>query len=325
MPSLTASREHENAAAVMAAGRRYRETIAATLLERLAADGALEALELAPAPDDPIIAEQTAELSEDATGAVVANLKMQAEMAPVRLPDLDNLPRLAIWMIAFYTAKMLAADDLMRQERQEDYVARRQRDDAAAAAYDVLVRMRKYVAGVLDEEAAASLLDVDGQTPRKPFRLRDTLAYAVGRLRKPDTHFPQARFQGAEPDWSQLADELEAVLVPLDEAIRRIEDERTAAEALLEQKREAFESHRTALMGWRMMVQGMAIAGGDRQLADRFKLPQPARRSGEPDDGGFDDGGGLPGTGDDAGDGPPAVDPPPADDAPEDDGFGGAP
>lgn len=279
MPSRTALREHKNAAAVMAAARRHRETVATTLIDRLLADGALEQLEEAPAPDEPIIAALTEELSETAVTAVRSNLEIQAEMAPVELPDLDNLQRFAVWAIAFYTVKMLQADDLLRQELQEDWVARRQRDEAARDAYDALVRMRRYVAGVLlDETAASSLLDLEGDTPTNPFDLRDTLAVAVQRLRRPESHFPDTRFEGAKPDWHQLADELEVVLVPLDQAIRRIEDEKAAADAALAEKRRAFELHRGALIGWRQMVQGMAIAGGDRELASRFTLPQPARR-----------------------------------------------
>lgn len=287
MPSKVALREHRKTAAVLAAGRRHRDVVVTTLLDRLAADGALDALEATtPTLEEPVIAAQTVELSEAESDAVIANLRVQAAVAPVRLPDLDNLHRVGIWMIAHYTARMMAADAQLRQERQEDYVAKQERDEAYETAHESLVRLRRYVVGVLDEESAAALLDLDSGTPRNAYHLRDTLNVVVKRLRNPQTHFPKAHFESTAPNWDRLADELDVVLLPLVEAIHRVEDEETASEEALRERRRVFEQYRVAVSGWRMMLRGMAFASGDRELVGYFQLPTRPRRA---DDGEEDD------------------------------------
>ena len=64
-------------------------------------------------------------------------------------------------------------------------------------------------------------------------------------------------------------------------AAQQVEQEQKAARASRRERAEMRRIHRDALIGWRSMLQGMAIAAGDRELASDFRLPRlPAASTG---------------------------------------------
>lgn len=311
MPSRMVDREHRNAASVVAAGLQHQSTLTEKLTERLTVDGALAALEngeSAPPLVPPPSAEGIATDETDPQGPIVSALTQEEGALevkpPVHVVDLQQLQQLAMWNISFYTKKLLEVDNRLRKEVQQVWVARAARDEAARTAYEQLVAVRQYVSGVLDERAVQSMLDIEGATPTTPFELRNTLQRALDRLQAPDTFVPEPRIDGLEPDWERVVTQLQAVYEPLDQAVQKIEEQEKAARASTREREEMRRLHRDALIGWRGMLQSMAIAAGDRELASDFRLPQFSRpTSGD-------------GTEDDPGDGPPPADPFPEGDLP---------
>ncbi len=282
MPSRMVDREHRNAASVVAAGLQHQLTLTEKLTERLTVDGALAALESgesAPPLVPPPSAEGIATDETDPQGPIVSALTQQEEGAlevkpPVHIVDLQQLQQLAMWNISFYTKKLLEVDNRLRKEVQQVWVARAARDEAARTAYEQLVAVRQYVTGVLDERAVQSMLDIEGATPSTPFELRNTLQRALNRLQAPDTFVPEPRIDGLEPEWERVVTQLQAVYEPLDQAVQKMEQEEKAARASSRERAEMRRIHRDALIGWRSMLQGMAIAAGDRELASDFRLPR---------------------------------------------------
>lgn len=218
--------------------------------------------------------------------------------------DLQQLQQLAMWNISFYTKKLLEVDNRLRKEVQQVWVAWAARDEAARTAYEQLVAVRQYVTGVLDERAVQSMLDIEGATPSTPFELRNTLRRALDRLQAPDTFVPEPRIDGLEPEWERVVTQLQAVYEPLDQAVQKIEEQEKVARISSREQAEMRRIHRDALIGWRGMLQNMAIGARDRELASNFRLPQFTRpASGD-------------GTEDDPGDVPPSAGPFPEADPP---------
>lgn len=278
MPTRTAIQKHRESEAVMLAATRNLETVAETLLQRLAEDGADQALE-SPGTMEPLPDGEALELDEDTRTAIASVRAIRQSMGPVELPDFRNLQNLAILMVAFYIEQVLLLDDAHQFEVQMDFLRREARDEAAEAAYDTLVSVRQVISGALSSPAADGILGLDGKTPTVPFVLRDVLGSAIRRIRDHWARFPQLRIDGVAVTWTDLADQLERVFMPLDEAVRAIQDEESAAKTALDKKREILEAYRSALVGWKGFLRGMTIAAGLRDLARELEPTVPGRRS----------------------------------------------
>lgn len=278
MSTRTAIQKHRESEAVMQAATRNLETVAEALLQRLAEDGADQALE-SPGTMEPLPDGEALGLDEDTRTAIASVRAIRQSMGPVELPDFRNLQNLAILMVAFYIEQVLLLDDVHHFEVQMDFMAREARDEAAEAAYDTLVSVRQVLTGALGSQAADGILGLDGDTPTVPFVLRAVLGSAIRRIRSSSTRFPRLRLDGVVLTWTDVADQLERVFVPLDEAVRAIQDEESAAKTALDKKREILEAYRSALVGWKGFLRGMTIAAGLRDLARELEPTVPGRRS----------------------------------------------
>lgn len=276
MPSKTAIQRHRDAEVLMLAAARNLDIVTTALLERLEEDGALEIL-ASPTPPEPLPDEQTLALPAPVRAALASARAIRESMGPVELPDLSDLQRVFISLLAFYIEKVLLTDDAHQFEVQWDFLARETRDEAAQSAYDTMVSVRQVVTGALGSRTADAVLGLTGPTPDVPFVLRDVLGAAVDRIRNNWDRFPSLRIEGVQVTWVDLADQLEKVLEPLDDAIRAVQEEENAAKVALREKRETLEAQNNSLVGFKGMLRGMTIAANLRDLAR--ELEPPGRRS----------------------------------------------
>lgn len=308
MPSKQVIDLHRIAASVTAGALHNRERITEAVTARLQEDGVVEALSTQLPPEPP--AETLAALTETAGEAVAQSHAAQLEAAPEAVPDVDGLQRFAAWAIPYYAEKMMRLDDLHQKERQQDWVVRAKRDEAADAAYREYVTVRQMMAAALAPETVSSILGLEGETPRNPFELRDKLRFAIERMSSPETFFPNVRIAGLVQDWSELVERLSSALEPLDAALRELEMEAKAADTALLDKQEAIQRYRSAFGACATILRGLYVLAGEPELARRLS-PTVIRRTSSDDE--------PPTEGENppAEDGLPDVEPPLEDDGPE--------
>lgn len=273
MPSRTAFRRDRIARAVIRGARNNVELVHQSLQSRLEEDGVFEALQ----PGDEPILEQA--LSEDAVEAIATLERAQKSLEPFEFPDWDQVQKAVAWVTAFYTRLYLILDDVHQQEAAEDWVPRDRRDEAVASAYEDLVAVRRYVAGMLDERAANSLLGLTDRTPRQPDELRMQMEMALRRLKDPTSHVPKPRIEGLEPDWEPAIRQLERGLETLDAALENLADEAEAIRQAQALREEALTAHRDMVSGGRAMLRGMYVMAGRRDLAASIRSPFRRRLS----------------------------------------------
>lgn len=298
MPSKTAIDLHRQASHVMANARRHRERLGSSLEGLLDRDGLPAALPASPTsePPEPPAADtpQVAALEELRPGIRETVTELESfvrDLGPIRMPDFENLQRFVAAGMAHYTARMLSVDDLHQQERQQDWLVRERRDQAAEEAYRVLVEVRNLIGVALHPAAASSILGIEGQTPRVPFVLRDVLRAAIERMENPETHFPDVKIAGLEQNWSILIHRLREVFEPLHEALLEIENERLDADGCLLDKQATLDRYRDAYSGLKDVLTGLYVFGGQRELARRLRSAvsersrsAPANEPGPPED-----------------------------------------
>lgn len=277
MPSKQVIDLHRVAASVTAGALHNRERITAALTAQLEEDGVFEALSGNRPPEPP--AEVLRALSPQAGSAVIASRTAQLEAAPAEVPNLDELQRFAAWAIQFYAEKMMQVDDLHLQERQQDWVVRARRDEAAEEAYREYVRVRQMMTTALAPETVSSILGLEGDTPRAAFVLRDKLRFAIQRMESPGTFFPEVRIAGLAQDWPELIRRLRDALAPLDQALQALELEAKAADTAFLDKEQAIRRYRAAYSGWANILRGLYNIAEEPELARRLS-PTVARRSG---------------------------------------------
>lgn len=281
MPSKQVIDLHRIAASVTAGALHNRQRVNEAVMARLEEDGVLEALSTELPPEPP--AETLEALTETAGEAVVQSHAAQLEAAPEAVPDVDRLQRFAAWAIPYYAEKMMRLDDLHQQERQQDWVARAKRDEAADTAYREYVTVRQMMTAALAPETVSSILGLEGDTPRNPFVLRDKLRFAIERMSSPETFFPDVRIAGLVQDWSELVERLSAALEPLDAALRELEMEAKAADTALLDKQKAIRKYRSAFGAWATILRGVYALAGEPELARRLS-PTVIRRTSSDDE-----------------------------------------
>ncbi len=280
MSSRTALRRERVAQAVLDGALGHLSLVAESLEQRLAADGVLQAMENGLEPEVPLES-----LSEEAAQAVATMQRIQQEMAPDEIPSWVSLQRMVMMVVSFYTSQYMALDDIHQQEAAQDWVPRDARDQAVEEAYKDMLAVRRYVAGVLDERAADSLLGLDGRTASQPVELRRQMRSAIRRLRNPDSHVPPPRIEGLEPDWEPAIRQLERGMASLDEALENIASESAAAVQARLRRDAALAAHRDAVTSARFILRGLYTLAGQRDLTEEIRSPF-ARRSanGDPEE-----------------------------------------
>lgn len=280
MPTKQVIDLHRIATSVTAGALHNRERITEALIAQLEEDGALEALsnDRLPEPPEALVAR----LTETAGEAVVEARAARLEAAPEAVPDIDGIQRFAAWAISFYAEKMMQLDDLHQQERQQDWVPRAKRDEATEAAYQEYVKVRRMMTAALAPETVASILGLEGETPRNPFVLADKLRFAVQRMSSPETYFPDIQIAGLAQNWPELVQRLSSALTPLDAALQELELETKAAHTALLDKRRAIRRYRAAYRGWTGILRGLYTVAGEAELARRLS-PTIARRTSDED------------------------------------------
>ncbi len=282
MPSRTAFRRDRIARAVIRGARNNVELVHRSLQSRLEEDGVFEALQPG---EEPIIQQA---LSEDAAAAIATLERAQKSLEPFEFPEWTQVQKAVAWVTAFYTRLYLILDDVHQQEAAQDWVPRDRRDEAVASAYEDLVAVRRYVAGMLDERAASSLLGLTDRTPRQPDELRMQMEAALRRLKDPASHVPEPRIEGLEPDWEPAIRQLERGLENLDAALENLADEAEAIRQARALREQALEAHRDMVSGGRSMLRGLYVMAGRRDLAASIRSPFPRRLSDADLEGGDD-------------------------------------
>lgn len=275
MSSRTALRRERVAQAVLDGGVGHLSIVAESLAQRLAADGVLQAMETGLQPEVPLES-----LSDEAAEAVAKMQSLQAQMAPAELPSWISLQQMMMMVLTFYTTQYMVLDDIHQQEAAQDWVPRDARDRAVEAAYKDMVAVRRYVAGVLDERAADSLLGLTGSTATQPVELRRQMQSAIRRLRAPESHVPKPRIEGLEPDWGLAIQQLERGLGTLDGALQELASESAAALQARKRRDAALAAHRDAVTSVRSMLRGLYILAGERDLVDEIRSPFSRRSAG---------------------------------------------
>lgn len=280
MSSRTALRRERVAQAVLDGALGHLSLVAESLDQRLAADGVLQALDTGLEPEVPLES-----LSEEAAQAVATMQKIQEQMAPEELPSWTSLQRMVLMVVAFYTSQYMVLDDVHQQEAAQDWVPRDARDKAVEEAYQDMLAVRRYVAGVLDDRAADSLLGLRGSTATQPLELRRQMRSAIRRLRDSESHVPEPRIQGLEPDWEPAIQQLERGMANLEEALKDMASESAAAVQARKRRDAALAAHRDAVTSARFMLRGLYTLAGQRDLTEEIRSPF-ARRSadGEPEE-----------------------------------------
>lgn len=221
------------------------------------------------------------ELPEDVSEETREHLdsleQFQRDVGPVELPDFDHLQRFLLWLTAHYTSRTLTLDNFLRQRGQQGWVARRRREAATQAAYDALVFVRGTVSLALDPRAAASILDLEGETPRSAFQLLTVLPNAIRRMRDPETYFSEVRFQGLVPDWEQLVENLEEALAELKAAHRAWEDDQGHIDDGKMGWRKAMDRYRRVDSGMRHLFKGLALLADEPDLAKALVFRERAK------------------------------------------------
>jgi len=191
------------------------------------------------------------------------------------MPDVALLTRLVIRALGTTSAALVAADTAHEAELADDAKPRELRDEEAQRVYQTLVDLRAGVAAALGQDGLR-VLGIDHSTPSDPSVLLNEGAAVLARLRDKGLKMPPHRRKGVRFDASDFADELEAHLSPLDQALKDVAREVREAEKTLQDKRKAKAAHDEAFsLGASWLSATFSLAGLDDQ-AERLR-PAPRR------------------------------------------------
>lgn len=254
MPSKNVLQKYTKAVEVEGAARRNQPAATEALRERVPQ----------PIPDPPTEAELANGLREV--------LSVTEAPPPV---DWNNLQDNMSWEIRVARERLLEADHLRERSIHDLPLLRERRDDAVQAAYDQLVRVRQVLRAVLGEKRALKVLGVDGKTPTQPDHLLIRLHESAERLRRPSLDNAELRMPGMTQSWDELADGLDAVAAPLEEAIVAVRDGNKDADVALVARGKVEKEFQDLMVGFTNVLEGLYIAGGVRGLASRLRPSTP--------------------------------------------------
>ena len=187
-----------------------------------------------------------------------------------------------LWLLAHSTSRTFFLESSYRQRGQQGWVTRRRRETATKAAYDELVKVRATVSLALDPRAAASILDLEGDTPQRTFQLLQVLPRAIRRMRDPATYFPELRVEGLVPEWETMVRNLEKVFKELAEAHNAWVVDRGHIDDGKKKRRRVLERYRRIDSGVRHLFKGLALLADNPELA-RDLVFRPRAKPTRPD------------------------------------------
>lgn len=257
------------------------EATHATLQEEiralLAEEGLEESLAL-PFPDEDEWPESWDDGMDAETRQQMMDLRaLQKNLGSVEMPDFDNLQRFVAWALAHYTWRTGVLDDVHQQRRQQRWVLRDRRKQAAKTAYDTLVRIRGILRHNLRPEAAESILGLSDRTPEHPQTLCTVLEMAVRRMRHPKPYFDDTRIRGQVHNWDDLIAQLEEARRELEEAETAWEDDHAREVHELAAKKEAMARYRQIQAAARHFAKGLLYLGGRPEWVKNVGDKLPAR------------------------------------------------
>ncbi len=198
-----------------------------------------------------------------------------------KMPDIALLARLVIRALGTTSAALIAADKAHEAELADDTAPRELRDEEAQRVYQTLVDLRAGVAAALGQEGLR-VLGLDHSTSSDPSVLFNEGSTVLEKLRDKGLKLPPHRRKGVRFDASDFADELEAHLAPLGQALKDVAREVREAEKTLQDKRKAKAAHDEAFsLGASWLSATFSLVGLDDQ-AERLR-PTP-RRPGQVED-----------------------------------------
>lgn len=178
--------------------------------------------------------------------------------------------------------ELAAADAAHVSELSDDDAPREQRDAATAKVRDKLLGLRDLFNGAYGEAVAKGYHVVEA-LPEQPQQVLQR-GRNVEELLRTKPLKASSRHASLKLKVSELADELAALLAPLEAALSNVRQEEREAQATQERKNRAGESWQRIYQGVTYMAYGAYILAGRRDLAERIE-PTVRRRSGSEEPG----------------------------------------
>lgn len=230
------------------------------------------------------------ETEDEAVRAQMNDLRaIQKKLGPVDMPDFENLQRFVGWMMAHYTWRTGELDDIHHQRRQQRWVLRDRREEAAQKAHDVLVWVRGTLSSNLRPEAAESILGLTERTPRFPGTLCTVLEMAIRRMRDPRPYFDETRIRGQVQNWDDLISQLEEIHRELEEVEEAWALDQAREREELRAKKRAMTRYRQVQAAGRHFIKGLMYLAGHpewvKEVADKPAARGPAELGEDPEGG----------------------------------------
>ncbi len=281
MPTDTYLRLCRKASRLADRSEATRPTLQEELETLLTEEGLEESLAL-PFPEEDEWPESWDDGMDEETREQMTELRaLQKALGSVEMPDFDNLQRFVAWALAHYTWRTGMLDDIRQQRRQQRWVLRDRREQAAKTAYETLVHVRGILRHNLRPEAAESILGLSDRTPRLPQTLCTVLEMAVRRMRRPKPYFDDTRIRGQVHNWDDLIAQLEEARRDLWAAERAWADDHAREVHELAAKKEAMTRYRQIQAAARHFAKGLLYLGGRpewvKDVGDKLPARGPVR------------------------------------------------
>ncbi len=171
------------------------------------------------------------------------------------------------------TAEKGVVDAENAHMKQEVRVARlrTERDRKTDDNHDKLVAARQGLDGLQGRGASFETAFVSGTAPRRAEKLLDQLAQSVTLLRDPAVEPRAVKVAGFDIDYTKVADDLEAGMVDLSDALDRLDDEKKLAEGTMLVRRQAIDGLNKTVIWAGRSAEGLFHRAGEDELAKRIR------------------------------------------------------
>lgn len=164
-------------------------------------------------------------------------------------------------------SERLEAEDLaVGVERQDDDPARRERDEAAGAAYTLMVKSRAMLAGSLGEEAGPRY-GLSGETPRQPDALLGFVTRTVGLMEQSPGKFSD--MFGNVVDSAAIVAQLKPAAARLKAALDAVKTEDSELNAALIARDTTSAQLDRSTRAARLIMQALHILADEEALWDK--------------------------------------------------------